>query len=369
MDWLEAQRAKASLLYQKTPYAEGADSPTENAYVKFSPELAEHYNHPAEVFIECGSQYARPLAEAQKYFAKIVRPDESKAHALHYSIVENGLFIRVPENTDAGEIRATVSASGEKAKTGIHTVIALGKNAKADYFETAQASGRIFLTGATEIILAEGARLNYNCIGENSDAAIEFCVKKARLEKNAQLAWSNAFFGGETTKAAVDSHLEGTGARAENYSAFLLSESGKLDLSTNSFHHAPDTSGEVLSKGIAAGESASAHRGLIYIGEKANRTNCFLTGHSMILGGKARANSVPSLEIRTNDVQSRHAASVDHLDEEKVFYMQSRGFPRKDAESELASGFLNSAFEKNPSEKARAEFESKIGEMVKNVQR
>ena len=116
---------------------------------------------------------------------------------------------------------------------------------------------------------------------------------------------------------------------------------------------------------MLAGEAQATYRGLIYIAKQARGTNCFLNGHALLLSEKAKANSVPSLEIHTNDVQSRHGATVDQIDSEKIFYLQTRGLSKKQATQTIVEGFVGEALEKSNS--ALSGWREILSERMQNV--
>ena len=114
-------------------------------------------------------------------------------------------------------------------------------------------------------------------------------------------------------------------------------------------------------------EAQATYRGLIHIGKNASKTRSFLNGHSLLLGQKAKANSIPSLEILSNDVQSRHGATVDHLDEEKIFYLNTRGYSRKQAEKTVVEGFVGEVFEKSE-ERVSKQWQDVLAGRLENVE-
>ena len=255
---------------------------------------------------------------------------------------QNGFSLRILKNSSAS-VEITINA---REKGILRNTIVLETGARATIYERTLGKSEGF-ESITNAVLQEGASMHFNFMQNLDFDSVYHCAKKATLAKNAKLVWNGAFFGGKTSVAAIESMLEGEGAHAENYNSFFGSGSQTFNITTNSVHVAPNTSGNVLSKGVLAGEAQAKQYGLIRIERKAAKTNCFLAAHALLLGKNAKAESFPSLEILSNDVQSRHAATADHLDEEKIFYLMTRGLNEKQAQATITEGFVGEVFQKS----------------------
>jgi Fe-S cluster assembly protein SufB/Fe-S cluster assembly protein SufD len=102
----------------------------------------------------------------------------------------------------------------------------------------------------------------------------------------------------------------------------------------------PSTEGRVVEKSILRNKSKSLFKGMIRIEEKATKANSFLSGRSILLDKDAKSDSIPGLEILTNDVKATHSASVAPIDEEQIFYLETRCLSKKEAERTIIEGFL-----------------------------
>jgi Fe-S cluster assembly protein SufD len=103
-----------------------------------------------------------------------------------------------------------------------------------------------------------------------------------------------------------------------------------------------------LFKGAVGGQSRSIYTGLIRVEKEARGTNAFQTNRNLKLSDTAWAESVPNLEIETNDVKCSHASTVGPVDEEQVFYLESRGVPTEIAERLIVAGFFDEVLEEFP---------------------
>ncbi|MFH1056806.1 MAG: SufD family Fe-S cluster assembly protein [Candidatus Micrarchaeota archaeon] len=347
--WLGKSRRQGSKDYETTAWLREADSPTQAAYtppVQFGVSPYPN-NADAEIRIENGSKGAitavtlkemgeKEFSSFKEKFETLVKPWQHKLLGLKNARLENGFLVVAAKNSRGSVV---IDVEAENGIAGIHGIVVLEENASLEVYERQKGKDSL-QTCATEVFAGKNSSLVYNYAQDTGLDCVNYCFKKAKLEEKAKVKWNSALFGGKANITTIESSLEGIGSNAENYCGFAGGGTQVFDITTNSYHRAPDTSGNLLSKGILWGEAQSTQRGLIYIAKNAARTNCFLNGHALLLSGKAKANSIPSLEILTNDVQSRHGATVDHVDEEMLFYLQTRGLKKQKAVETLAKGFV-----------------------------
>ena len=116
------------------------------------------------------------------------------------------------------------------------------------------------------------------------------------------------------------------------------------------------TSGKVMIRGVVLDEASVEMEGEIKIREGAQGVDDFLEMRILVIGEKAKAMVEPSLEIEANEVRASHAATVGRIDEDELFYLQSRGVSEKESKQILIRGFLNTVVERieDRNEKNRA---------------
>jgi Fe-S cluster assembly protein SufD len=141
-------------------------------------------------------------------------------------------------------------------------------------------------------------------------------------------------------------------------------EDQHFDHNTRQDHRVAHASSDLLYKGALDDRSKAVFRGLIRVWPNAQRTDAYQTNRNLLLSRQAQANSLPNLEIQADDVRCSHAATVGHLDDEELFYIMSRGVPRRDAERLVVFGFFGEVLERLPMpdvvRELRAEIEKKI---------
>jgi Fe-S cluster assembly protein SufD len=130
------------------------------------------------------------------------------------------------------------------------------------------------------------------------------------------------------------------GVTAEILGIFDLPKGAGVKLETSSKHIAPDTSCITYIKTVLNDGSFFDYRGKIKIEKSAKKTTAYLHDNVLVVGEKTRRNSQPTLEIDTNDVKASHGSTTGRIDENQLYYLESRGLKKAEAEEILKEGFL-----------------------------
>jgi Fe-S cluster assembly protein SufD len=157
--------------------------------------------------------------------------------------------------------------------------------------------------------------------------------------------------------------LEGAGAEARLNGIYYVKEGKHMDMRTVQYHLQRAGQSRAFFKGAVSANGRSIYQGLIDVDENAPGTDAYLTNKNLILNDGARADSIPCLEIRTDDVKCSHGSTTGKLDEEELFYLMSRGLSRTEAKKELIGGFFEELIEKAP-EPERESIRSKILDLI-----
>jgi Fe-S cluster assembly protein SufD len=133
-----------------------------------------------------------------------------------------------------------------------------------------------------------------------------------------------------------------------------------LDHDTQQNHWAPHTTSDLLFKGALVDRSRSVWQGMIYVAPEAQKTDGYQANRNLLLSPHARADSIPGLEILADDVRCTHGATVGQLEDEPIFYLMTRGVPRREAERMVVDGFFAPVLERIPFERVRERFRAMI---------
>ena len=219
-----------------------------------------------------------------------------------------------------------------------------------------------------ELDVHRAARLGYTNVQLRGPRIWQVASQLSRVDTAATLTSAQAGLGGEYARTRTDCRLVGRGATGSLQALYFGEGSQTLDFRTFQQHAAPDTTSNLLFKGALGDQSRSVYTGLIKVEKNGRGTNAFQTNRNLKLSDDAWAESVPNLEIETNDVHCSHASTVGPIDEDQRFYLESRGVPTEVAERLVVAGFFAEVLEALPTAAVvplvRAAIEERLGREV-----
>lgn len=284
--------------------------------------------------------------------------------SFHLSNVKNILAIVVPEHVHV----ANPVAIAPGLSVFEHVVVFAQKNSSISLVHVEkdiQKEHHPFHSTAVEIFAEENARVSYTSIQALSPTRQRIAFKRARVEKNASVDWHWAEFGSQFVKLDVSSILNGEHASTKNYGVYLGNHSQILDVDASVHHLAPNTKSELLARGVLDDSSKNVYKGLIKMTHVASGSVGTQRADVLVLSPLAEADPVPMLEIEGSDIRCSHAATVSRLDENKLFYLVSRGLDEKTARSLYITGFLDHLLARFPSlsivSESRSHITTKLG--------
>jgi Fe-S cluster assembly scaffold protein SufB len=204
-----------------------------------------------------------------------------------------------------------------------------------------------------ELRVGSNCRVNSFVIQEKEAGVIQTNYVGSNSILHSQCLWLSECRG------KVFNRLEGTGSQAYDLHIFVGKGSEKLQLDAVLRHIGKDTKGNILVKGIVKDSAMVKLDGMIKIDKDGSGANSLLSEHVMLLNPGAHAEAKPELEIENDDVSSTHTASVSQIDEDKIFYLTSRGMSKEDARKLIIEGFLESGIKNVQDEAMRKQFREK----------
>ena len=199
---------------------------------------------------------------------------------------------------------------------------------------------KTYSNGATEIISGEGAKVTYVAVQRFGRGVIHLTTDRLISGRDAKITTLYVALGSDVTRADIQCRLNAPGAHVDMLGLYIAEGTQHFDHETLQDHIAPHASSNLLFKGALMDRGRSVFRGLIRVHPKAQRTDAYQTNRNLILSPGARADSLPNLEIAADDVRCSHAATVGQLDQEEIFYLQSRGISRIEAMRLVIFGFF-----------------------------
>jgi Fe-S cluster assembly protein SufD len=218
--------------------------------------------------------------------------------------------------------------------------------------------------GGVELILRRGAKLRFVNIQNWDDQTWHFSRERAIVGEDAALQWTVGGLGSRLAKVNQDVALTGRGARAQVNGVIFTSGRQNLTYNTRQDHAAPDTSSDLLYKGGLKDQSRLVWRGMIRVEPDAQKTDAYQRNDDLILDDRARADSIPGLEIEANDVRCTHGATAGPVDPEMVFYARSRGIPADMATRLIVEGFFSGVYDRISVEPVRDTLREAVAEKL-----
>jgi Fe-S cluster assembly protein SufD len=295
---------------------------------------------------------------------------DDKFAALAAALRSGGAFLYVPDGVEVTmPVRFFQWMDSSRAVAAPHNLIVLGANARATVVEELlgdSASETSFHCGATEAYLGPNSRLVFATLQDWGRQTYHYSNQRARLERGAELQWVQTVLGGRRVKTNSYFNLEGEGAQAFVHGFAFGDSTQHFDQHTLQRHVAGHTTSDLLIKVALRDRARSVYQGLIQVYEGAQGTDAYQANRNLVLSPKARADSIPGLEILANDVRCTHGATIGQLDEEQVYYLMARGLPRREAERLIVEGFFEPVLARIPlpavAQQLREVIERKVGD-------
>jgi len=279
----------------------------------------------------------------EKILGKVITPEEGIFAAVTGAFAAHGIFIYVPKGVEVEEpLLGIAFTGGERTAHFFQTLIYLEEGSSLNYLQETLSpfdQNNPSLAGENLEIYV-GNRLNITELQTYSDKVWSFGHKKALIERNGNLKWEIGALGSALSKHFVTVDLIGQGAEARVSGMFFADQDQHLSFNTLQRHLAPRTTSDLLFKGALKGNSRSVWRGMIYVAPGARHIDGYQANRNLVLDPSARSDSIPGLEILNNDVRCTHGSTVGKIDPEQLFYLLSRGIPRKEAEQLVIQGFF-----------------------------
>jgi Fe-S cluster assembly protein SufD len=213
-----------------------------------------------------------------------------------------------------------------------------------------------------EMDLAPTARVRYVVVQELGPRMVQIASQGARTRRDASLATMAVALGGSYARLRSDAEMLERGGHNEALAVYFGEGEQMHDFRTVQHHVAPRTTSDLVFKGAVEGHARSVYSGLIKIGPDARGTVASQTNRNLVLSRTASAESVPNLEIENNDVKCSHASAVGPIDDEQLYYLESRGVPSDAATRLIVIGFFAELLERVPDPTLRTRLTAAITE-------
>jgi Fe-S cluster assembly protein SufD len=280
----------------------------------------------------------------QYFMTEAVPAHTGKFAALHGAFWSGGVFLYVPRGVEI-ELPLQAITFADQPGLGLfnHSLVVLEAGSRATFVESVASDERHtngFADDVSELIVRDGANLRHIHLQEWGLGVQNISLQRLVAGRDSTTNWLTVTLGGQLSRAEVQAVLNGQGASAEMLGIFFGEGRQHLDHHTMQIHNVPNTTSDLLFKGTLNDTARSVFSGLIQVAPGAQKTDAYQLNRNLLLSDKARADSIPNLEIQANDVRCTHGASVGPVNPEHLFYLMARGLSRADATRMIVEGFF-----------------------------
>ena len=277
-----------------------------------------------------------------------VPPEMGLMEALNGAFWTSGLLLEIPPGVVLEEPLGIQVPAGRGPRLP-RIAVRAGRDSRATVVEE-HSGGKegAKVVSVTELFLEEGASLSWFLFQTWEKGVSGHLTQRAALEERAELFSLFATLGGDCFKADLGTLLLGKGARSETAGFTLTEGKAHVDHHTEHRHLAGETRSDMDIRAVLGDESRAVYTGLIRIEEGCPGTEAYQEARNLLLSQKARAETIPELEILTDDVRCSHGAATSPVPEEEVFYMESRGLSREEALRLYVGGFFRASLNRIP---------------------
>lgn len=312
-----------------------------------------------------------PISEAilkypelvDRYLASVVPIGDNFFAALNSAVFSDGSFVYIPKGVKCPLELSTYFRINEK-ETGQfeRTLIIAEEGSYVSYLEgcTAPAYDNNQLHAAVvELVAKEKAHIKYSTVQNwysgdpktGKGGIFNFVTKRGLCEgDHSKICWTQVEAGAAITWKYPSCILKGDHSVGEFYSVALTNGKMQADTGTKMIHIGENTRSTIISKGISADESSNTYRGLVKIMPNAKNSRNYTQCDSMLVKNNCSANTFPTIEIENPFSQVEHEASTCKMNEDQLFYLQSRGISREDAINLIVNGFCKEVINELPLE-------------------
>jgi Fe-S cluster assembly protein SufD len=283
------------------------------------------------------------------YFNKIAPSGESLT-ALNTSYAKEGAFVYIPKKTVAEKpIEIIHFSSGEQDSLWLQprNLIVIDKNSQVQIIERHQSLKQhsVVTNSVTEIYVHEEAFVDYYKLQNDLTTASLIDNTYIQQEKNSHASVHTFSLGGKLIRNNLRYFHKGEHILSTLKGVTILEGKQHVDHSTMVHHSQPNCESHQDYKGIFSERSEGVFNGQILVDKIAQKTNAFQQNNNVLLDDKATVNSKPQLEIFADDVKCSHGCTIGQMDEEALFYLRSRGIPKKEAKALMTYAFANNVLE------------------------
>jgi Fe-S cluster assembly protein SufB len=319
-------------------------------------QIREDLEEQGVIFLDTDTALREHPEFFTEYFGSVIPAGDNKFAALNTAVWSGGSFVYVPPGVHVEiPLQAYFRINTENMGQFERTLIIADEGSYVHYIEGCTApvySSDSLHSAVVEIIVKKNARVRYTTIQNWSTNVYNLVTKRAIAHEGATMEWIDGNLGSKVTMKYPSVFLVGEGAKGETLSVAFAGPGQHQDAGAKMVHMAPNTTSSIVSKSIARGGGRAGYRGEVRIEEKAHHSANTVRCDALLIDTISRSDTYPAIDIRVDDVQLGHEATVSRVSEEQLFYLQSRGLPEDEAMAMIVRGFIEPISRELPMEYA-----------------
>ena len=308
------------------------------------------------IFVDTDTAVREYPELVQEYFGTVVPAGDNKFAALNTAVWSGGSFIYVPKGVHVEiPLQAYFRINTENMGQFERTLIIADEDSYVHYVEGCTApiySTDSLHSAIVEIVVKKNARVRYTTIQNWSNNVYNLVTQRATCAEGATMEWVDGNIGSKRNMKYPAVFLMGPHARGEALSIAFAGEGQHQDTGAKMIHMAPHTSSHIVSKSISRGGGRSGYRGLVQILKNARHSKSNVLCDALLVDEISRSDTYPYVDVRTDDVEMGHEATVSKVSADQLFYLMQRGLSETEAMATIVRGFVEPIARELPMEYA-----------------
>jgi Fe-S cluster assembly protein SufD len=301
----------------------------------------------------------------REYLARNADYHDNGLTALNTAFIQSGLFLLIPKNTKLEaplQLTFVSNASEPKSASFPRVLIVSEENSSATILENyVSISDEPYFTNAVvEIVLREGARLEHYRVQRENKNAVHLATTATELGRGSSYDTTSITLGAQLSRHDISVIMDHEGAECWVDGLYIVGANQHADTHSVIDHKQPYCNSHQLYKGILDGNGRAVFNGKIFVRPGAQKTDAMQTNKNLLLSTQARVDTKPQLEIFADDVKCAHGAAVGQIDQEELFYLQTRGMNPTLARNLLTYGFAEEVIGKIKIDSLRSELDQTV---------
>lgn len=319
-------------------------------------KIREDLEKKGVIFLDTDTALKKYPEYFKEYFGKIVPLGDNKFSSLNTAVWSGGSFVYVPKGVHVDiPLQAYFRINTENMGQFERTLIIADEGSYVHYLEGCTApiySSDSLHCAVVEIVVKKNARVRYSTVQNWSNNVYNLVTKRSIVDAGGTMEWIDGNIGSKVSMKYPAVYLMGEHARGETLSIAFAGEGQHQDTGSKMVHMAPHTSSSIVSKSVARSGGRSSYRGLVQVLEKAKHSKSNVLCDALLVDRISRTDTYPYVDVRTDDVQMGHEATVTKVSEEQLFYLMSRGVEETEAMAMIVRGFIEPIAKELPMEYA-----------------